>query len=452
MADTLASTMERVALRHRVLRLSWPAVAEQWLNVLVGLVTIYLVGHLGAAPLAAVGLGEQVMQIAIALFTSIGVGSTAIIARHVGARELHLVGLVVQQSFVIATVIGVASSGLVVVFAESIFTLFRSEPDVVNLGAAYLRIAGGSLFLSSLLFVGAAILRGAGDTRTPMLVMLAVNATNVVLSLALIYGALGIPALGVTGAGLASALSRGIGGFLMVWLVVRGRGYVQSDLLRRLSVDTKQIGRILNVGIPAGLETLQTNAAQIVFAMIISSLGTAQFAAHVVAMRIETIAITPGFGFGIAAATLVGQALGAGRPDLAKRSGYLSQVYALAVVTTLGVGLFVFAEQISAFFVNDPAVVAQTITLTRIMAAAAPAIASLHVFSGSLRGAGDTRWVMFIMLVCLWAGRVSAGFLLATVAGFGVAGAWIAMVGDMYARGGLLWRRFASGKWQKTIV
>ncbi|MDO8671564.1 MAG: MATE family efflux transporter [Dehalococcoidia bacterium] len=450
--SNLAVPADGRAITRRVFALSWPAVAEQWLSMLVGLVTTYLVGHLGAAPLAAVGLSEQIMQIGIALFASIGVGSTVIVARHVGAGEYSQISRVIQQSFIAAAIIGLTSSLFVSIFAHSILALFRVGPEVVEVGGVYLRYAGSSLFLATMMFVGAAILRGAGDTRTPMLVMLVVNVTNVVLSVVLIYGAFGIPGLQVTGAGIATAIARDMGGIAMVVLVLRGRGRVKCNFLQNLSVDTKIIKRILNVGIPAGLESFLMSTAMLAFATVVGGLGTVSLAAYVMAIRIDGIRAMPSFGIGMATTTLVGQSLGAGRPDLARRSARTGVYYAVAIVTVIGIGLFILAEHIAAFFVSDPEVIIQTAMLTRILTFSAPALAITHVLSGGLRGAGDTRWVLVSMIGCLWAGRVFTGLLLSTVFGMGVAGACIAMVADLYVRAGLCWWRFDSGKWERIVV
>jgi putative MATE family efflux protein len=215
------------SVRRQVLALAWPAVLEQLLNMSVGLADTYIVGHLGAAPLAAVGLSIQSLNLFWALFGAIGVGSTALVARRIGAKEPEAAADVARQSIVLALFLGVLAAVVLWLGAPLLLDWLGAEPEVIDLGSAYLRAVASTVYMLSILFVGSAIMRGAGDTRTPMLVMLVINLVNIVVAYTLAYGVGPLPRLGVLGSGIGAATARGLGGLLILVLLMRGKGPVK---------------------------------------------------------------------------------------------------------------------------------------------------------------------------------------------------------------------------------
>lgn len=432
-----------------VLNLALPAVGEQVLNMAVGIVDTFLVGHLGAAPLAAVGLANQIVMMANVLFGAIAVGSTALIARASGARDEERANRVLQQSFLVGGLIGVTSTVLGVTLARQAMTAMGAEPDALGLATVYLRTVAFTFLLSTLMFIGNACLRGAGDTRTPMRVMMLVNLVNILVAWSLINGVGGLPRLGVLGSALGAACGRSLGGVVVVALLLRGRSGLR---LRRWlwPPEWEIIRQILNVGLPAGVEQMLMRLGQISFARVIAALGTTAYAAHAIALNAESLSFSPGFGFAIAATTLVGQGLGAGDAQRAEEHGYLAYRLGALVMGGMGVLFILFARPIVGVFTDDAAVIALATGPLRLVGFVQPILASTMIFAGALRGAGDTRGPMIVTGLGLWAVRVPLSILLALTLGWGLIGAWTAMVADLIFRGSFNFLRFRSGRW-KTI-
>ena len=448
--EALDETKARVTL-PQVLNLALPAVAEQMLNMMVGLVDTFLVGHLGAASLAGVGLGNQFIFLATSFFAAVATGATALVARHIGAREPALANKIMNQSLTVGLVMALPLTLICFFGATAFMQIMGAQPDVVPLGAMYMRIVAPTLLASGLMFVGNAALRGAGDTRTPMMVMAVVNAVNIVVASLLVYGLGPFPALGVAGSALGAAIGRTSGCVLVMLLLLRGRSGLRLSL-PQLRPDKAQLRRIMNIGLPAGVELLVMRLGMTVFAAVVAGLGTAAYAAHQVVMTSESISFMPGFGFGIAAATLMGQGLGARDPQRAEDGGLMSVKLAVAVMSSIGVLFFLFPQVFMGIFTSDPEVIALGIMPLRIIAIAQPFLALTMTLSGALRGAGDTRGPLIVTTIGIWFVRIPLAFLLIGTAGFGLPAAWITMLTDQAFRSVFFVRRFRIGKWKLVRV
>jgi len=445
----VASQPAESSVRRQVITLAWPAVLEQLLNMSVGLADTYIVGHLGAAPLAAVGLSTQTLGLFWTLFGALGVGSTALVARYIGAKEPEKANLVAQQSMILAFLIGFLSAIILWVGAPTFLTWLGAEPEVIELGTAYLRAVASTVFLFAILFVGSAILRGSGDTRTPMLVMLVINVINIVAAYSLTYGVGPLPRLGVLGSGIGAATARGLGGVIMLVLVVRGRGPVKIGF--RLPLPDKQvIGRIASIGLPTAGEQLLMRFGQLVLATFITGLGTVAYASHQIAVNALAVAYMPGWGFALAATTLVGQELGARRPDRASQSAYEAVRMVTIVMAVMGILVSLFPSQVMGIFTNDQEVIAAGAPALQIAGVAMPLLGVSFTLAGGLRGAGDTTSVLLILGACIWGVRVVNAFWLGRL--LGLTGIWIAVGLDFLVRSVVLAVRFRSGKWKLIQV
>jgi MATE family multidrug resistance protein len=453
LADSVASTLLRTdpALARRVLALAWPAVIEQTLAMMISLVDFYIVGHLGAAALDGVGLGGQMLFLTASFLSAIGVGSTALVARHIGAKEPEDATRTARQSVALAMAIGLLMAVVGALFARPIIAWFGGEPDVIEQGTRYLRTVAPSFAFYSVLLIGNAVLRGAGDTRTPLLVMLVVNVINIGVAWSLTQGVAGLPKLGVVGSGLGAASGQTIGGLIVLALLVRGRAGIR--LGRQVPRwDPDRIRRILNIGLPAGAEQILLQFALTSLTVVIARFGTEAYAAHQVAWRIAQLSFLPGWGFAIAASTLVGQELGARQPQRANESGYAAFRAALMVMTLMAVVIFVFDRALIRMFIDDPLVIVQGVPILQIAAIIQPVMAASFVFSGGLRGAGDTRVTLAITIFSVWGLRVIITYLLGQLFELELVGAWIAIAIDFSFRGLMFWWRFRSGKWQSIRV
>lgn len=448
-------------VRRRVLRLALPAVGEQLLNTMVGLADVYLVGNLSLAAAAALGyssttalagtaLGNQFTWLTMVLFMAVGVGSTTLVARAVGAGDKAALTRIVRQSITLAVVIGLLTSLGAWALARPFLLLIGAPAETLPLAEGYIRLNSLAAVPAALLLVSTAMLRGAGDTRTPLLVMLGVNGVNVLLAWTLVNGQLGLPALGVNGAAISTAVARGLGGLALIWLLLRGHSGLRLSLSWR--PDREMLRRLANIGLPTAGEQLIFQGALLIFARFVTGLGTAAYAAHQVALNIESISFLPGMGYAAATSALVGQALGARDPERAERSAYEALLQGGLMMSLLGGLMALFPEPLVAIFSNDPEVMAAAVGPLRAAGLVQPALAVSFIALGALRGAGDTRWPLISRLITTWAVRLPLTVVLVGLLGGGLAGVWLAMCTDFTLQAILAMKRFQSGKWQRIEV
>jgi MATE family multidrug resistance protein len=267
----------------------------------------------------------------------------------------------------------------------------------------------------------------------------------------LTQGVAGLPKLGVVGSGLGAASAQTTGGIIALSLLVRGRAGIRIGL-RWPRLDLARIRRILNIGLPAGAEQIFLQLALTSLTVVIAGFGTEAYAAHMVSWRIAQLSFLPGWGFAVAASTLVGQELGAKQPKRAKESGYVAFRGALIIMTVMGIVILLLERALIQAFIDDPLVMAQGIPVLRIAALIQPLMAASFVFSGGLRGAGDTRTTLGITLLSVWGLRVVITYLLGQLFALALIGAWIGIASDFCFRAAMFWWRFRSGRWQTIRV
>lgn len=448
------------ARRRQVFKLAMPAVSELVLNTLVGLVDILLVGQMsmatiavlgyGTAPaLAATGLAGEMFWTMSLLFMAIGTGCTALVARATGAKDPETANTALRQGLLMGLVSAILMSIIAIGFAESVMTVYRSEALVSDLGAQFIRILGYSFVPTAVMMIGMASLRGAGDTRTPLMIMIVVNLVNVAISYVLIGGAAGIAPMGVEGAAIGAATARTIGGLITLVLLLRGRAGLWLKFQFEFQRD--MIMRIVRVGWPFAGEQMVFQSALILFIGMINQLGTAAYAAHNLVIRIESLAFLPGWGYGIAASALVGQALGAKSPDEANAATYEALKQTSLMMVVLGGLMALFPQPLLAFFVNDSSVIEAGIIPLQIAGAFQIAMGANFVLSGALRGAGDTRWPLYTKVISTWGLRLPITFIV-LMSGGGLVGVWIAMGADFCSQAILAYIRFRQGKWRTMQV
>lgn len=446
-AARLRHRLPQPQIASQVLNLALPSVMEQSLITLVGLVDIYIVGHLGASAIAGVGLGGQVMNLIAAVFAALGVGATAVVARTIGARDAESAQSVAAQGLLVSVVAGGLISAGVFLYAHPLIELFGGEPQVIEEGAAWLKVAGPSFLFMGLMLVGNAILRGAGDTRTPLAVMVVVNIVNIAVAA---FFTRVVP-WGVAGTALGVALSYLAGGSYIIFMLFSKRPPLQISPAH-LRPNWRNIQRILHIGLPAGMEQFILQFALSYSAVLISGFGTAAYAAHQIVIRLSALSYLPGWGFSVATTTLVGQELGAGNPEGAKAYTQTARWFSLAIMSVMGVVLFVFARPITAIFTNDPRVIEEGVWAVRIAALIQPIMSQSFIFGGALRGAGDTRITLIITMCTVWGLRILCIIVFGQWLGLGLAGAWIGTGVDFMARYLFFQLRFRTGRWAMVRV
>ncbi|ACB84575.1 MATE family efflux transporter [Natranaerobius thermophilus] len=450
-------------IRKKVIFLAWPAIIEMFLMTFKQIVDNAMVGRLGEASIAAVGLSMSPMMFFMGLFAALGVGTTAVVARHIGAKEHNQANLAGRQAIIMSVATALLVTSIVFPLAPTIINLMGAEPEVVPLGTDYLRIiSAGILFISSS-FILSGVLRGAGDTRTPMRVNAVANVVNIILNFLLIFETremsfLGIEFLmpgagiGVQGAALGTSISRAIASLLVVKTLLKGKSVIKINLSDSFRPDFTMIKRIVKVGIPTAIERMAMSSGQVLFTRIVASLGTTATAAHHMAINAESLSFMPGFGFSMAATTLVGQGLGAKDPKLSERCGLETWRLGAGVMSFMGLIFFFFPHVLMNFLTNEPEVIDLGVMCLRIVALAQPPFATAIILSGGLRGAGDTTFPAVTTAIGMLGVRLILAVLFAFVFNWGLFGAWLAMASDLYVRGILVFLRFKSGKWKEIKV
>ncbi|NJP06412.1 MAG: MATE family efflux transporter [Chloroflexaceae bacterium] len=449
------------ALRQYVRALALPAVGEQLLNTAVGLADVYMVGNLSqqaaaqlgyssAVALTSTGLGNQMSWVLNILFMSVAIGSTALIARTTGAGNLADRQQYLRQSMIIGLVIGLLATLLVWFLGYFFLLAIGAAPDVLIIGETYMRIIALTLIPTALLFVGMACFRGAGDTRTPLYVMLGVNGINILITWLLVDGQFGLPPMGVNGAAIGTMIARGGGGCVIIALLLYGRSGLQ--LLPDLRPDFSIIRRILHIGLPTAGEQAVFHGALLLFTGLITGLGTVAYAAHFAVINIESLSFLPGLGYAAAAGALVGQALGAQSPQRARALAYEAVWQGGTMMVITGLVMFFFPGPLIAIFTNDPAVIAAGTAPLQAAGLVQFALALSFILNGALRGAGDTRWPMYNRIIGTWCFRLPLALLFVHSLGMGLNGIWLAMCTDFTLQASLSLWRFESGRWQHIEV
>ena len=440
-------------LKKAVVVLAIPVVLRMTLQMIVGMVDLALVGRLGREATAAVGLGNQIVMITISVVTAFTIGTTALIARFYGANDKKNAAAAARQSIILSFLSGAVLALLGVIFARQLILFMMSFSDninyeIVDLATGYLRIVFFSLPFMFTMMNTNAILQGAGDMKTPLFIMIFVNLFNVVGDLVLIFGLGFFPAMGVNGAAMATGLSRTLAGIIGMVVLSKGKGLDVNPF--KLDFDMTIIRDILKVGIPSAIEQMCRQSGTMLFTMFAAGLGDIAMAANPIIMKGMSMSFMPGFGFGLAATTIVGQNLGANKPERAKAGGYEATKMSLIFMSGVGLLFFFFSNYIAAFFTTDQEVRNVVAQCLKILAISQPFLAFVMVLAGALRGAGDTKYVLWITMAGTWGMRVVAAFVFSRF--WGIYGLWYAMVLDNIVRAILMTLRFSGGKWQQIKV
>jgi putative MATE family efflux protein len=439
-------------IRSQVLQLAWPVMAETFLQTLTQIVSMALVGHLGATAVTSVGLSMQPLNMLYGVFQGAGVATTAIVARAIGAGNRDEAARAAAQAIMLSTLIALAAALVIFTNAEGIVVWMGAEPAVIKEGTRYLLIMTPGLFVMWISTVLTGALRGAGDTRTPMKVNIMISLISFAGNLVLVYGLLGFPAMGVFGAGLATTAARLAGGIVLFVPYLLGRATLPARFPSDFKWDASLMGRVLKIGVPGAGERLVMSVSMLFYARMVAGLGSVPYAAHTIGINAESISYMPGQAFAVASTTLVGQSLGAGRPDLADKSTYQALLMSCILVGSMGVAFLSFPEYLMRMYTTDPEVIRLGAVYLRMMAFCQIHQAFGFVFLGAIRGAGDARFVMWVTAFSAWALRLGITYLLIGVVKTGVVGAWWAMAVDGLFKGIAGWLWFRTGRWKRAVV
>ncbi len=436
----------------RIFLLAWPVMAEMFLQTFAQMVDMAMVGRLGQAAIAAVGLSFRPLFVGQAIFLGLGVATTAMVARFIGAKDRERAIIAAEQSMLTTSVLALALAAFGYFFARQITLFMGAEADVVDLGVSYLRGFSPGIFFLMLSTIMTAALRASGDTKTPFYAGAISNVINVAGNYVLIFGHLGFPALGVYGAAIATSFSRVVMAGILFACLLRGRSGLHLNVKGFTYLDWDIIVRLFRIGIPAALERLVQSVSMMLHLRILAVLGTTAVAVSTLSSNIEQLSFMPSIGFSVAASTLVGQSLGARKPDEAEHNGWGAMRLASMFMGFMGVLFVLIPGAFIRIYTSDPEVLGPGIAILRIVGLTQLPQAIAFVASGILRGAGDTRTVLNNSIIGNVALRLGLSYLFVIVLGWGMWSAFLAIMIDWLVRGMLLSYWVAQGKWKKTKV
>ena len=406
-----------------ILLLAIPMVLEMAMESIFAVVDIFFVSRLGADAVAAVGLTESLLTIVYGLAMGLSIGAAALVARRIGERDTEGAARAAVQSLLLALALSVILGIGGALFAPRLLALMGASPSVIATGGTFARVMLGGQFAVILLFVVNAIFRGAGDAAIAMRVLWLANAINIVLGPCLIFGVGPFPKMGVTGAAVATTIGRATGAGYALWRLTRPGGRVPVGR-RHLGVDLPMIGQIARLSGSAAVQTLIGTASWIGLVRIISTFGSAALAGYTVGIRVVIFALLPSFGMSNAAATMVGQALGAKKPERAEEAVWKAGFYNLCFLGSVGLLFVLFAPAIVRIFTGDPAVAVHAVATLRIVASGFLFYAYGMVFTQAFNGAGDTFTPTVLNLLVFWLLEVPLAYVLAVHLGFGPKGVY----------------------------
>ncbi len=428
---------------------AWPAMAESLLTAMTGFVDGAMVGSLGDAAIAAVGLTNQPRLLFWSFFSTLNLGVLAVVSRKKGEGDRDAANDCLHKSLAVCAVMAAIILGIAYFFAEPLLEFAGAGEDVIADSVEYFRIVMVGLCLYSFALCINAAQRGTSNTRIAFTTSAVVNIVNVILNYLLIGGNFGFPALGIRGAAIATMFGNIAGLFVAILSLCKRNGYLKLDIKRFFKKGTGMLRPVWQVSSGAAVEQLLIRFGFFTFAKIVAGLGTDSFAAHQIGMNIVSLSFACGDGLGVAASALVGQSLGRKRPDMAIIYGKAGQRLGFAFSAVLFFAFTVFPIQIVSVFTTTPHVVDMLRGIMFFIALTSITQLSQVIFSGCLRGAGDTKFMAVASFISIALLRPCLCYLFCYTCGLGVVGAWLALFLDQSLRCVFSSVRFIGGKWTK---
>ena len=426
--------------------LAIPMMLEMAMEAVFALVDIIFVSRLGTDAIAAVGITEAMVTVLYAAAIGLGMGVTAMVSRRIGAKDYEGAARVTGQAIWIGALLAVIIGAVGVTHAVDLLQLMGASDGVIEKGRGYTAVLlGGSASILYLFLLNAAF-RGAGDAPVALRSLALANLVNIVLDPCLIFGLGPFPELGVTGAAVATTIGRGVGVAYLVYCLFVPRGRLRFGL-RHASLEPALILRLVSISIGGVGQFLIATASWIAIMRVVALYGSAPVAAYTIALRLIEFALLPAWGLGNAAATLVGQNLGAGKPERATASVWQAARYNATFMLVLGILLIIFAPLIVSFFSGDPEILRYGTNCLRILGLGYPMYAVGMIIIQALNGAGDTRTPSLLNLICFWMIQIPLAYALATTVDLGPNGVfWSIVISEsiLTVLGVLVFRR---GRW-----
>ncbi len=436
----------------KTVKTAWPSVLEAVLLSLVSIVDTIMVGTLGDAAIAAVGLTTQPKFLGLAVFMATSMGVLAIISRRKGEGKRKEANAILKQVLLAVSAIAIAISAISIIFAPEIMSLAGANEDTLAMSTTFFRYVAAGFLFNAITLVICAAQRGIGNTKVAMITNTVANLVNVVLNYLLIGGNLGFPRMEIAGAALATTIGSGVACILAIGSLLNKNNFLYINLKEKLFVKVEGMGNLIKVALSAGVEQICMRIGFISFALIIANLGTLDFATHQIVMNITFLSFSFGDGLSNAASSLIGRSLGEKRPDLAIIYGKAAQRIAMPICIILCIIFSTCGTLIIDLFSDDSYVIHLGGIIMNLNGLIVLLQINHIILSGCLRGAGDTRYTAFISFVSITIIRPILAYILCYPLGLGLFGAWVGMMFDQVCRFALSSTRYASAKWIKLSL
>lgn len=441
----------RVLLKREITPLAVPIFFENLCVLLMGVLSTFLVSRLGKEAMAAVGLAESFSMVIIAFIAAVDLGTTVVVAFSLGKRNRKRARAATRQSLVLMTLASVLLALVIEFSGQSIINIIAgpAAPEVKELALTYLRITVWSYPAAAIALIGCGALRGAGNTKMPMLINGGMNILNIIISSVLIYGCFSWSGLGFIGAGIGLTLSRYIGAAAVIYVLMIGFNpalkITLSSYFRRMDIPI--LREVLSIGLPASIESVLFNGGKLLTQVFVAGMGTNVIAGNFIAFSIASLINLPGNSLGSASTIIVGTRLGKNQIGQSERQ--LKHIFWLSTIGLCMLALLSvpLAGVLASFYTNEEDVIEVVKMLVWLNAAFMPIWAASWVLPAGLKGARDARFTMWVSILSMWGCRIVAGYTLGIVFGFGVVGIWLGMFLDWIVRGLFFWWRLVSGRW-----
>jgi putative MATE family efflux protein len=438
-------------LHQALVFLAIPMVIEMFMESLFALVDVFFVSRIGVDAVTTVGLTEAVLTLIYSVAIGCSSGATALVARRVGEKDPEAASHTAFQALMVGVTLGAVIGIFGFIFAADILRLMGASASVLQTGTNFVRIMLGGNVVIMLLFLLNGVFRGAGDPTIAMRTLLIANGLNIILDPIFIFGLGPIPAMGVTGAAIATLTGRSIGVLYQLYNLFWGKGAIQIKP-KMMFIDWPIIRRLLEVSVSGAIQFIIASASWIFLMRIISRFGSESVAGYTIAIRVIIFALLPSWGLANAAATLVGQNLGAQEPERAEqsawRAGYFNTLFLLGVSAIC----IAFAPMIMDFFTDLPQVKKIGVLTLRVLSIGNVMYAYGMVIGQAFNGAGDTRTPMIVNFICFWLIEIPLGYFLAVTLDWQILGICIAVPASESLLALILIVIFRKGKWKEVAV
>ena len=440
-----------ISINRAIVLLAVPMVLEMAMESLFGIVDIFFVAHLGPDATATVGITEGMLVMIMAIAVGLSMGTTAVVARRIGEQDKDGAAVSAVQSIILGVACVAVIFSVCFPFAPRLFALMGASPAVLHVGSTYSRIMMSGSGIILMLFLINAIFRGAGDAAIAMRVLWLANFINICLDPCLILGLGPFPKLGVTGAAVSTSIGRSVGILFQLYQLRKGSGHLEVRR-RHLRLNLAVMRNILRIAGNGVLQFSIATASWMAMVRLIQSFGSVAMAGVTVGLRIVIFSILPSWGLGAAAATLVGQNLGAKQPERAEKSVWRAGFFNMIYLGTLSLIFQLFAPRLVGIFTNDAGVIGYGASFLRIVSLCYVLYAYGLVVVQAFNGAGDTRTPTIINLFCFWMVQLPLAFTLSRGLHWGPKGAYFAVLPTQVLLALISIYVFRLGRWKRKVV